>query len=126
MNIEGVVLLGHGSRAAVDEANQFLIRMAEMARAELGIAHVEPAFMNPKSLRQDLAGAVRALVERGVKRLVVAPVFLTNGLHLRRDIPAEIGRLRAAHPEVEIRLAGHLGCDPRILAVVLDRIREAV
>lgn len=126
MSIEGVVLLGHGSRAVVDEANQFLIRMAEMVRAELGLAHVEPAFMNPRSLRQDLAGAVRALVDRGVRRLVVAPVFLTDGLHLRRDIPAEVERLRAAYPEVEIRLAAHLGCDPRILAVILDRIREAI
>ncbi|MBC7106857.1 MAG: CbiX/SirB N-terminal domain-containing protein [Firmicutes bacterium] len=126
MSLEGVVLLGHGSRAAVDDANQFLIRMAEMVRAELGLSHVEPAFMNPRSLRQDLAGAVRVLVEGGVRRVVVVPVFLTNGLHLRRDIPAEVEKLRLTYPEVEFRVAGPLGCDPRILAVVLDRIREAV
>jgi len=122
--LEGIVVLGHGSRAAVDEANGFLERVAaEIGRIFNG-ARVQPAWMNPKSQRQDLAGAVAKLVAEGAKRIVVAPVFLTDGLHIRKDIPEDVAALKEEYPGVEFRLARHLGFDLRIVAILAERIGE--
>lgn len=119
----GIVILGHGSRRAVDEANQVFLEIAEMVRARTGADLLETAFLNPRAQRQDLAGAVARLVARGAKRIIVAPVFLANGLHMQKDIPEEIARLREKY-QVEIRATAHLGADPRIVEVVVDRIGE--
>lgn len=119
----GLVLLGHGSRAEVDEANQVLLRLAGMVRGKTGFTLLETAFLNPRARRQNLAEAVEKVVRRGAKRIIVAPVFLSNGLHMQQNIPAEITRLKQKH-QVEIRLAAHLGADPRIVEVIVDRIRS--
>jgi len=119
----GIVVLGHGSRRAVDEANHVLLRLAEIVKANTGADLLETAFMNPKAERQRLADAVGKLVAGGAKRVLVAPVFLSNGLHMKKDIPAEIEQLKEKY-RVEIVLAAHLGADPRIAAVIVDRIRE--
>ncbi|MEW6446503.1 MAG: CbiX/SirB N-terminal domain-containing protein [Bacillota bacterium] len=122
--MEGIVVLGHGSRLPVDEANKFLEQVAaEIGRLFTG-ARVEPAWMNPKSQRQDLAGAVARLVAQGARRIIVAPVFLTDGLHIRKDIPEELAALRERYPGVEFRFARNLGFDARIIAVLAERIRE--
>lgn len=122
--MEGIVILGHGSRAAVDEANSFLERVAAEIGGIFNDARVEPAWMNPKSQRQDLARAVARLVMEGAKRIIVAPVFLTDGLHIRKDIPEDIAALKKEYPGVEFRLARHLGFDRRIVAILAERIGE--
>lgn len=122
--LTGVVLLGHGSRASHDEANLFLVEMAGAVRGRLGTAVVEPAFMNPKSRRPGLSEALEAVVSRGVRHVVVVPVFLTQGVHLGEDIPAEMARVRERHRGIEIVLADHLGNDPRLVEIVMDRIRK--
>jgi len=45
---DGVVILGHGSRAAVGEANLVLLEIAEMVKRQLSLELVEMAFMNEK------------------------------------------------------------------------------
>lgn len=119
----GVVLLGHGSRSSHDDANLPLVEMAGEVRRRLGDSIVEAAFMNPKSKRPGLYEALEAVVARGARRVVVVPVFLTYGIHLKEDIPAELARVRARYSQTEILLSNHLGNDPRLLEIVLDRIR---
>jgi sirohydrochlorin ferrochelatase len=119
----GIVLLGHGSRAAVDEANQVLLALAEMVGAKAGADLLEAAFLNPRTKRQNLAEAVGGLISRGAQKIIVVPVFLANGLHVQQDIPAEIEELREKY-RVEITLARCLGADPRIADIILDRIGE--
>lgn len=122
--MEGIVILGHGSRAAVDEANSFLELVAGEIKKVFGAARVEPAWMNPKSQRQNLSQVVAKLVAEGVKRVIVAPVFLTDGLHIRKDIPEDMAALKEQYPEVEFRLARHLGFDSRVVAILAERIGE--
>lgn len=108
----------------MDEANLFLEQVAAEIAKIFPRARVEPAWMNPKAARQNFAGAAAKLVAAGAKKIIVAPVFLTDGLHIRRDIPAEVAALRSAYPEVEFVLARHIGFDPRVVAIVAERIAE--
>ena len=121
----GVVILGHGSRAAVGEANEIILDIAAQVKQGMNLDTLEAAFMNSKSQRQNLAEAVDKVVTQGADRVIIAPVFITNGLHIREDIPAEIEEAKARYGgKVEIILAHYLGADPKIAEVVAQRIRE--
>jgi sirohydrochlorin ferrochelatase len=39
-----------------------------------------------------------ALAARGVREIVIVPIFLGQGGHLLRDLPRLVEELRAAHP----------------------------
>jgi cobalt/nickel transport system ATP-binding protein len=60
----------------------------------------------------------------GTGTAVVTPFFLFSGI-LRDRIYREAAAWAQDHPEVEVRGAGHLGPDPRLARLVLERYREA-
>ncbi|MDA8210586.1 MAG: CbiX/SirB N-terminal domain-containing protein [Clostridia bacterium] len=121
----GIVVLGHGSKTVVDEANLALFGVVDLVKNKLNTSLVEAAFMMRESGKQTLQQAIDKLVEQGANRIVVAPWFLTNGLHIQQDIPEELAEARKRHGElVEIAFARHLGPDPRIVDVLVDRIGE--
>lgn len=121
---KGIVLLGHGSRARVDEANLHLLEMVAVFKEKTGIEKVVPAWMNSKSGRPGLKEAAGELAEAGCKEIIVAPWFLTDGLHIREDIPAIIAELEQQYPDIRFALAKPMGADPRLAEIILDRIRE--
>jgi sirohydrochlorin ferrochelatase len=121
----GVVVLGHGSKTIVDEANLALYKVIDLVKTKLDTPLVEAAFMMRESGKQNLQQAIDKLVEQGASKIVVAPWFLTNGLHIQQDIPEELAEARTKHKgKVEIAFARHLGPDPRIVDVLIDRIGE--
>jgi sirohydrochlorin ferrochelatase len=122
----GIVVLGHGSRAAVGEANRVVFQISDIIKDRVGHELVETAIMNRQSGLQTLEEAVKKLVAKGVGRITIVPMFFANGMHIQHDIPEEISELRKAFPEVPISMARHIGPDPRIADILLDRINEEV
>jgi sirohydrochlorin ferrochelatase len=120
----GVVILGHGSRASVGEANQVVFQISDMIRERVGHDLVETAIMNRMSGLQTIEAAVEKLVGRGVSQITIVPLFFANGMHIQQDIPEEINQLRHKYPGVVIAMARHIGADPRIADILLERIRE--
>lgn len=121
---QGIVVLGHGSRASVGEANQVVFQISDIIRAKVGHDLVETAIMNRKSELQTIEDAVAKLVGRGASRIVIVPMFFANGMHIQYDIPEEIAALEGRYPGITIAMAGHIGADPRIADILLERIRE--
>lgn len=118
---EVVILLGHGSRRA--EANNLVRDICAILQEKDSAKKYLAAFLefdNPS-----LPDAVKGLIDEGAERIVVAPMFLTLGNHMHRDIPGKILRLKTTHPDVRFALAKHLGADPRIADIVMDRVTEA-
>lgn len=122
--LRGVVVLGHGSRASVGEANRVAFLVADMIKAKLQNDLVEPAIMNPESGLQTMAQAVCKLIERGANDIVIAPMFLSNGAHIQYDIPEELAHIKAANPSVRLTMSSHIGADPRIADILLEKIEE--
>jgi sirohydrochlorin ferrochelatase len=118
---EGAILLAHGSKNS--EAQEELEEIAIQVRKELGEGRVILAFLqfNHPNLPEAIAGAAA----EGLTRIVVVPFFLAPGVHVRKDIPAELDQARVEYPGVEILLARPLLPDPRMGRILLDRIREA-
>ncbi|NLW23649.1 MAG: cobalamin biosynthesis protein CbiX [Clostridia bacterium] len=120
----GIVILGHGSRARVWEANQLLLQIVEKFKKKTGAENVKPAYMNVKSGGPTLEQAIEELIREGFTEIVVAPWFLTDGLHIREDIPEIIDSIKEKYPEVQIALAKPLGADNRLVDILIERIGE--
>lgn len=61
----------------------------------------------------------------GARRVVAMPYLLFGGL-LEERVHAHCAEFAAAHPDVDVLVAGHLGpCDP-VARLVLERYREAI
>ncbi|HHW07447.1 MAG TPA: cobalamin biosynthesis protein CbiX [Clostridia bacterium] len=121
---KGIILLGHGSRARVDEANQLLVEMASLLKNRIRAGEIAPAWMNSKSGRPGLREVAARLAEAGFTEIIVAPWFLTSGLHIQEDIPEMLEELRQRYPRVRFALARPLGADPRLADILAERIQE--
>ncbi len=61
-----------------------------------------------------------AMVARGIDRVTVVPVFLGQGGHLLRDLPALCDGIRAAHPGLNLHVVGAIGEDPGVQRAMAD------
>jgi sirohydrochlorin ferrochelatase len=113
----GIVIFAHGS--SVPSANDAVRAVTEAVSAAGGYTRVETAFLDAKP---DLAEAVARLANSGVERILVAPYFLTLGIHLQRDLPAIVQRLSEANRNVEIRVTPPLDGHPALVDALRDRI----
>lgn len=111
-----LVLFAHGARAASWAAP--FERLRDGLRAQLPDTPVRLAFLELMEPR--LPEAVAALVAEGVADITVVPVFLGQGGHLLRDLPALAEQIRAAHPGLGLQLAGAIGEDPGVQAAMRD------
>lgn len=116
----GIILFAHGSRIAT--ANDAVrAAAAGLARAG-GFEHVEAAFLELG--QPDLPGAARELYQRGLRKIVVVPYFLTLGLHMERDLPVIIRDISSQYSDLEIAVTPPLDGHPALIQVLLDRVRE--
>lgn len=118
----GVIVLGHGSR--VSEANDGLDLLVEMVRAKVQNFIVETAFMSQAN--PSLPEAIAKLAAEKVEKIIIVPLFLFAGAHVRQDVPEMVEMEKEKYQQqIEIILTSNLGTDPRIAEIVIDRIREA-
>ncbi len=116
-----VVIFGHGSRAP--EHNLGLQQVTAMVK-QLTEFPVECAYM--ENCQPDLATLIRNAVAQGFVRFVIMPFFLFKGIHVAEDVPKEIAAIKAEFPGIEIVFSRHLGADPKLAQIVLERVREVI
>lgn len=110
----GLILFGHGARDPRwrEPFDRLAADVAERYPGPVSAAFLEK--MSP-----DLTAACRSLVERGAARIVVVPLFLGTGGHLRKDLPALLESAREA-AGVPVAAAGAIGEDSQVLAALAD------
>lgn len=113
---DAVVLFGHGARDPQWAGPMQRIR--ERMLTAPGAPRVELAFL--ELMTPSLADAVAQLAADGVQRIAVVPVFLAQGGHLKRDLPALVEAARAAHPACRITLAQAVGEAEDVIAAIAD------
>jgi sirohydrochlorin cobaltochelatase len=99
-------------------------RVRERIRADAPDLTVELAFL--EFIAPTLETAVDTLVGQGVSRIRIVPVFLAQGGHLKRDIPALLEAARTRHPGCEFTLARAVGEDAGVIAAIADFARQPV
>ena len=118
----GLVVFAHGSSVA--EANEAVRRVARETAKRCGFSLWEPAFL--EQAEPNLVAAVGLLADRGARKIVVAPYFLTMGIHLRRDLPLIVEQASRLHPGVEIACSPPLDGHPALVEILAARVDEVL
>ena len=117
----GLLVLGHGSKAA--EADEIFATIVDHVREISGFEHV--AMGSLQLSRPTFAEGVQTLLEKGVQEMVIMPMFIFRGNHVKFDIPEELDNLRKAHPDVRFVMAEPIGADARLADIIEERAQDA-
>ena len=139
-NDVGVILVGHGSR--LPYGKDVLSQLAEIYKKNTNYP-VEIGFMNMD--QPSIPTSINKLADLGVKKIVVTPVFLADGVHTTQDIPRILGlgngdetmehhhhHHEHKHEEEHVHFHGEiiytkpLGADIRIAEIIKDRVDNAL
>jgi precorrin-8X/cobalt-precorrin-8 methylmutase len=116
-----IVVAAHGSRdpAALREVETLIALMKERAPGRT-IVHGFLEFARPT-----IDEAVRSVIERGERRVVLLPALLLAATHAKNDMPGELALLRRQFPEVEFHFGAPADLHPLLLRLAQRRILEA-
>jgi sirohydrochlorin ferrochelatase len=115
-----VLLIAHGSRRP--QANADLTQVAEAVLARGAYPIVEVAYL--EIAEPTIPQGARNCLDRGAKRVLMLPYFLSAGNHVVEDIERHRRELSEESPEIEFRLCAPLGLHPSMVDVVLARLEE--
>lgn len=109
----GVILFGHGARDPrwAEPFERLAERVSRLAATDAR----DPTVPGPVTLaylelmQPSLPDAIATQIADGCTAITVVPVFFGQGAHLRRDFPALLDTVRAAHPGVTIRSVDAVG-----------------
>ena len=119
----GIIIVDHGSKVAA--ANERLERLCEGYATTRAPKHwvVRPAHMELAS--PSIGEAFDALVEAGCATIVCHPFFLSQGRHVREDVPALLDEAASRH-NIPYSLTPPLGEAPALLDLVHDVVSAGV
>lgn len=100
-----LILFAHGARDP-EWANPMRRVQATVRSRQPGVP-VELAFL--EFMAPTLPDCIAGLLADGVGKIVVMPMFIARGGHLKRDVPEMLAALRLAHPQVEFVLGDAIG-----------------
>jgi len=100
-----LILFAHGARDP-EWANP-MRRVQAAIRQRLASVPVELAFL--EFMAPTLPECARQLIEQGAQKIVVLPMFIARGGHLKKEAPEMIEQLRSTYPEVEFSLGSAIG-----------------
>ena len=95
-----LILFAHGSRDP-QWAEPFRAIQRKLAAQKPALA-VELAFL--EIMQPTLPEAVDRLAAAGHAHFTIAPLFMAQGAHLRRDLADLLAKLEQCHPEIELAL----------------------
>ncbi|NEQ28394.1 MAG: sirohydrochlorin chelatase [Microcoleus sp. SIO2G3] len=79
----------------------------------------------PQPLHQQIQQIARQAIDRGDRRLVILPLFLLAGVHVRGDLPAEVKLAQQAlGSAIELHLCSHLGSHPGLEKLLAQSFTE--
>ena len=116
MNNQAIILFAHGARDQEWAAPFAIIKQQlQSARPDTQVELAFQDFMTPS-----LEAAVAQSAARGARRVVLVPLFMAQGGHLKQDLPLLVGKIREQHPQLELRVMPAIGDAPEILQAITD------
>jgi sirohydrochlorin cobaltochelatase len=111
-----LILFAHGAR---DPAWAEPVRRVQAAVRALDPAvRVEVAFL--EFMAPTLADCGAALAREGIRQIVVLPMFIAQGGHLKREVPEILAALQAGYPDVDFRLATAIGENEAVIRAMAE------
>jgi len=120
--VKGILILAHGSRQK--ETEETLNSVAAMLKQEVEAEIIETAFL--QFSEKNLFEGLKSLTQKGATDIKIVPYFLFEGVHIKEDIPNEIGEFKKDNPNIKIQLGRTLGADKRLALILKDRVLEMI
>lgn len=118
-----LVLCAHGTGAVEGQATiqSFFEALEQRIRGNRPeILQVKLAFVDVQ--QPDLADVLVELADDNCREIVILPLFLARGFHIRTDIPAAIEKFNAKFPAHTVLVADSLGPSQDLAAVLANQI----
>lgn len=116
MSSQAIILFAHGARDAEWAAPFGIIqKQLQAARPDTQVTVAFLDFMTPS-----LEAAVAQSAARGARRIVLVPLFMAQGGHLKQDLPLLVGKIRQQHPQLELQVMPAIGDAPEILQAITN------
>lgn len=117
-----VILLAHGSR--LQEANDEVLKLAQHLKQSKPKEDISTSSAFLQFGKPSLEETIDAAVENGCQEVLIVPLFLTPGVHINEDIPEIVSGAQEKYPEIEFKQCQLLGCDPRLVPILWERVNE--
>ena len=114
MSKTALILFAHGARDP-DWASP-LHRVKEAINAQVPGMRVELAFL--ELMQPKLQECAASLSSDGFERIVILPMFIAQGGHIKKDTPLILDELRQTYPTVTFELAGPVGEAENIIQAI--------
>ncbi|WP_428825655.1 sirohydrochlorin chelatase [Azonexus sp. IMCC34842] len=111
-----LILFAHGARDP--EWASPMRRVQAAVRQRVAGIPVELAFL--EFMAPTLPDCAAALVAGGADKVVVMPMFIARGGHLKNEVPAMLATLRLTYPAVEFVLGGAIGENEIVVQAMAD------
>ncbi|GGC70231.1 sirohydrochlorin chelatase [Undibacterium terreum] len=116
MTATAMVLFAHGARDPRWAAP--FQRLQELTQASMPEVTVKLAFL--ELMKPSLPELVEELLGQAHTSITLVPIFLGQGGHVLRDLPAMANQLRASHPTLSLTVVDAVGEQPSVLAAIRD------
>jgi sirohydrochlorin cobaltochelatase len=100
-----LILFAHGARDP-EWANP-MRRVQSVVRDQVAGVPVELAFL--EFMSPTLPECAAQLIAQGADKVVILPMFIARGGHLKKEVPEMLAVLRCTYPNVEFSLGGAIG-----------------
>ncbi len=126
MDNVGLILVGHGSRLPQHREN--IEKLAEILRSRSRFKIVETAYMIRN--KPSIVEALDQMSKRGLKKVILVPVFMSLGSHTLEDIPKILGLGEGGRVtrwgDMEVIYGNPIGSDTRIAEIIEEKALEAL
>lgn len=115
---KGLLIVGHGSRSL--DAQRTFQEIIDMVRKKVSYQVVEGASMELS--QPDIPTAVKKMIEKGIKEILIIPYFLYAGIHIKEDIPEIIEGLSKEYKNITFQMRKPIGADPLLSDLIAKRV----
>ena len=116
--MKALLLIAHGSRRK--QSNEEVVVLAENLKQNCAEQYniIHAGFLElAETLIPD---GIKKCVDDGATSIIVLPYFLNSGRHVVEDIPQIVGETRPDYPEVDIKVAQHLGASGLMMDLLIS------
>ena len=121
----GLLVVGHGS--SMPHNKELIEDIAARIAKRMPEAEVRVGFMNMN--KPTIKDGLDSFDGTGVKKIIVFPLFLAKGVHIKEDIPGLLGlkegQKRITYKNYDVVYADPLGSDDLIAELSCRRITQA-
>ncbi len=105
--MRGLIIIAHGSR--VTEANEEVARLSGEVSGLLKESGLLVSFAFLGNASPAPMERIDEMIQNGIREIVLFPYFLSNGRHVKNDLPELKAKAEKKYPKAGFVLTTHLG-----------------